>query len=399
MDASGLMERSAASAAKTVTRRVLGAIGEPMTAVSYVRFLQPFGQLARRGFELCTLGSSLRLTRDGDAYRLDGARLADADLLIFPQCVASPTMPDGGRVEVIESLLDEAARRGVPVIYSVDDYLPEIEPANPAYEKIACSRAGVCRILEACAAIFVTTAALERAMARFGKPVFRLPNAVDPDRLRPRPRRERALTLGWSGSSSHLDDLSMLLPALKRLRRRCAFDFKLYGLVDRPIPRQLAEIRRHRRSYSAAQRETADRFVALARELRELPHRHYPFEPMEAFFERLRALDLDVGLCPLLDTPFNRHKSALKAHEYAAVDTLAVASDVEPYRGEVSVLVPNSTEAWIDSLEPWLRDGRRRERELEKQRAHVMERRSVDRLADRWQNALETILRGHPDEP
>jgi glycosyltransferase involved in cell wall biosynthesis len=369
-----------------------------MTAVSYVRFLQPFRGLAVDGYELRTLGESLRLTRHGDEYRVDPSLLDGIDLVIFPQNVSTPALADGGRVRLVESMLEEAAGRDIPVVYSVDDYLPEIEPANPQYDRIAASRDNIAAILDSCSAIVVTTPALARSMSRLGKPIFEIPNAVDPERLRQRPRnsaRTGRPTVGWSGSSSHLDDLLMIVPALAELQARSDFEFVLYGLLDRPFGKQLAEIRRNRRRFTAAQRATAERFETLAMALRQVQYRHVPFEPLERFFDRLPALDLDIGLCPLLDTPFNRHKSALKAYEYAAVGSLCVASDVEPYRGEVSLTVPNDTVAWVDTLAPLLADHRAREAEAARQREFVLRHRSSGSVLEHWRNALETILRGN----
>jgi hypothetical protein len=114
---------------------------------------------------------------------------------------------------------------------------------------------------------------------------------------------------------------------------------------------------------------------------------------MERYFDALPALDLDLGLCPLVDAAFNRHKSAIKFYEYAVTGTMTVASRVVPYLDEVSVTVPDDTDAWSDAMEHWLLDERARDEELERQRAFVLRERNIERLAERWAGTLDDILR------
>jgi hypothetical protein len=114
---------------------------------------------------------------------------------------------------------------------------------------------------------------------------------------------------------------------------------------------------------------------------------------MESYFELLPALDLGIGLCPLIDTAFNRHKSALKFYEYAACGTMTVASAVEPYKQEVSVTVENDPDDWCEALELYLRDNERRKAELERQRRFVLAERNIEQLCHRWADALHETLK------
>jgi glycosyltransferase involved in cell wall biosynthesis len=65
-----------------------------------------------------------------------------------------------------------------------------------------------------------------------------------------------------------------------------------------------------------------------------------------------------IGLAPLLDTPFNRCKSPIKAMDYAALGLVVLASDTPVYRGSIAdgpagQLVPNSHAEWYAALN-WL---------------------------------------------
>ena len=183
----------------------------------------------------------------------------------------------------------------------------------------------------------------------------------------------------------------MLLPAIVELRRRVSFRFVVFGLCDRTLDEQLAAIRRERAGFDAAQRERAGRFQALVQQLRAVDAEHHPFVDAARYAELLPALDLDLGLCPLLDTPFNRHKSAVKFYEYAMAGTLTVASDVTPYRDEPALVVDNDPRAWADVLERHARDRAERDRELEAQRAFVLAERSIGGWTPRWAAALRAV--------
>ncbi len=376
---------------KNGPQTILGVVAEPFDGIGYVRFAQPFTRLAERGLELRTLGRSIELHASPLGFVPDAALLDDVIALVFPQMVASPRTADGRRVEVARFLCEEAVRRSIPIVYSVDDHLDDMDPSNPGFEAVHDSIENLQRVRRHADALIVTTAALERSLANWQRPTFLLPNTIDPRRLHARPRRGGKARIGWAGSSSHIEDLLMLLPALERLAARTEFDLVVFGLTDRPLATQLAEIRRHRRNFSAAQRERASRFIELCRRLESLSVDHRPFTPIDNFLETLPQLDLAIGVCPLRDTPFNRHKSALKFYEYAAVGTLTVASAVEPYLDEVSVTVPNDAAAWADTLERFLLDPVARDAELKRQQAFVLQQRTIDVWAERWERAFAEI--------
>ena len=375
-------------------RRALAVMDDVVTGVTYVRFHQPFEHLRERGFELGTLGASLTLTRTARGYEPDGKILDGVSTLIFPQMVAAPVLADGSRLLLVEPLGELARARGIPVVYSVDDYLEGVEALNPSYETIAGAPENLRALLDGADAFFVTTPVLAETLAPRGKPVHVLPNAVDPKRWKARPRAGGGLRVGWAGSSCHIDDLLMVLPAIRELQKRLDFVFVLLGLTSRPLDVEVREIRRNRGGFTPSQKDRAEAFLSLASEFRAIRHRHVLFSGIDAYFDSLSAADLDVGICPLLDTPFNRHKSALKFYEYAAAGTMTVASAVPPYLGEVTASSPNDAAAWADSLERWLRDAPARDAELARQRDFVLRERNIERLRDRWEQALLTVSSG-----
>jgi glycosyltransferase involved in cell wall biosynthesis len=131
-----------------------------------------------------------------------------------------------------------------------------------------------------------------------------IPNFIHEDLLgRERPSwAPGRVTVGWAGGLTHLQDIALLQQPLKELRRTTSgYDLHFLGQDYRPLFAQ------------------EGRFT--------------PWQPN--VWDYYRAIDFDIGVVPLADTPFNRCRTPIKALEYAALGIPVLASDVEPYRGFV----------------------------------------------------------------
>ncbi|HEY0705487.1 MAG TPA: tetratricopeptide repeat protein [Polyangia bacterium] len=118
----------------------------------------------------------------------------------------------------------------------------------------------------------------------------------------------RTLWLGWGGSLGHREDLLWALPAL-----RAALD-------------------RHPRLGLAVMGPEALRPLFDG-----LPPARFRFQPggsLEMYYDFLSGLDL--GVCPLLPTDFNRCRSDVKFLELASRGVPAICADLPPYAGVVS---------------------------------------------------------------
>jgi glycosyltransferase involved in cell wall biosynthesis len=68
---------------------------------------------------------------------------------------------------------------------------------------------------------------------------------------------------------------------------------------------------------------------------------------------KLASLNLDIGICPLVDDEFNNHKSQLKWTEYSAMRIPSVVSDLPPYEcveDGVTGYKAKTTQEFIDKL-------------------------------------------------
>ncbi len=127
-------------------------------------------------------------------------------------------------------------------------------------------------------------------------------------RRRPGPVYDEPVRILAMGTASHDADFELIRPALDRLKREYGgmISVDILGMTNRALPEGLNRIGPSLHG-----------------------HRSYP-----AFVNWLCSVDppWHIGLAPLLDTPFNRCKSSLKALDYAALGIAVLASDVPVYR-------------------------------------------------------------------
>lgn len=116
---------------------------------------------------------------------------------------------------------------------------------------------------------------------------------------------DRRMRVGWMGGSSHSIDVTMAAPGVRRFMKRFP-DWDLY--VNGVDYRDKFRVPRDRSFF--------------------VPWIHVTDDP-DVYY---RAIDFDIGLCPLKSTPFSRSKSWIKALEYFSRGIPVIASDVEPYR-------------------------------------------------------------------
>jgi len=132
-----------------------------------------------------------------------------------------------------------------------------------------------------------------------------IPNSVNFDLFKPFNKRDTGkIRIGWVTSSSHLNEIWIVRDVMNRI-------FKKYG--DKVMFVQQGDLNELKKAFKPEQLEFHN-FIDLA---------IYPL--------KFASLNLDIGICPLVDDEFNRHKSQLKWSEYASMKVPSVCSDLEPY--------------------------------------------------------------------
>lgn len=172
--------------------------------------------------------------------------------------------------------------------------------------------------IQACDAVTVTNHYLKENIARFyDGPIYILPNYVDFNwygeltKLLVK-RATNEIRIGWFGSKGHYEDLVMVTNALKRVLEKypqAKFIYTGSGGMSSDRP-------------STQVGWGEDFFKDIPRGRREF----YKGIDPELWPTKLRHIDLDIGLAPLIDDAFNHCKSHIKWMEYACVGVPAVVS-------------------------------------------------------------------------
>lgn len=295
---------------------------------AYIRLLQPLDHPAICGEMDIVLADA------------DGACRYHADIIATQRYA----MPD---VAAADALAAHARRTGAALLYDLDDDLLNIPRDHADAQELRPKAKIVQRMVRAATQVWVSTSGLAaRLTALCDDPVI-VANGLD-ERLWaarpvvPRPWQDPARIL-CMGTATHDADFALILPALSRLKddfgHRVVID--MLGFTARTdVP---AWINRLGMPQTASQ--------------------SYP-----GFVNWLvHQQGWDIGLAPLVDTPFNLCKSSIKTLDYAARGMAVLASDLPVYRGSIADgpggrLVPNDPAAWYAALSALVRDTEKRQR-------------------------------------
>lgn len=279
---------------------------------------------------------------------------------------------------------------GKVVVYETDDLLQALDPANPMYEDMKKHVDQVRTMAQEATVCTTTGVPLREQLLKFNRNVQILTNCIDTDVWRMRDGGNKRLRIGWAGGSSHMADLMIIVDVIKQLKREHEFDFVIFGLSDLPwrdnIERLRAKHIEQTRNFPAM--VPAAWYVAtmkLADVLDDLEFEHVSFVQHKEYNEKLAQLNLDIGLCPLVDTTFNRCKSAIKFYEYAMVGTACLASKMPPYEGEVGYCAKDRFNDWYKKLKRLIVDGEFRQALQEEQRAWVLANRDIQQQGHKWE--------------
>ena len=242
-----------------------------------------------------------------------------------------------GHVAGLEGVWAAARAAGAPIILHLDDDLFEL-PVTVGIERYRSGRhprriqALRAALRSADLVITATPALAERLAPMAGHSrIGWLENGTG-GRPWPRaPKPESApVVVGYMGSASHGPDLELAAPALETLlTHRRDVRVELFG--------------------SIARQPAAERLPAA------VVRHDVTVGDYGAFKARLAALDWDIGLAPLLASPYNHGKTATKWVEYAEAGVAVIASDVEVYRpmiawGAAASATPGQWGAVLDRL-------------------------------------------------
>lgn len=163
------------------------------------------------------------------------------------------------------------------------------------------------QLLSECDLLTVTTSELGKKLRehRPTGPIAVIPNCVDPSRWLPMKKGDPSrIRIGWQGGSAHFADIHMIGSQLIDIMRK-------YDNVDFCY--------------------MGTRYDSIFAEAEDLHHRIKYFEwhgDVATYPLVVRDMELDIGLCPLIDDSFNNGKSEIKYLEYSIMEIPSIVSPV-----------------------------------------------------------------------
>jgi hypothetical protein len=284
------------------------------------------------------------MARDGDInvrYVLPGEldRFAP-DVVVWHRV----SIADAGQRDLLSRLRDA---RGTRLIFDLDDNLLDLEGhgQRALYDAM---REDVAASLALADEVWTSTARLAARVARETAAVVTvLPNALEPElwgldfaepTLPATSRRQAPLQLLYMGTRTHDADFKVLERALDALHAKRPGCFRLSMVGVRAEP---------------------GRSPSWLRTLEVPPYVGASYPAFVAWFRRLAGFDL--GIAPLLSSPFNDCKSPIKILDYTAIGLPTLASAVPAYMdslqgGRDCLHARNEPGAWIEAIEHVLAD-------------------------------------------
>jgi glycosyltransferase involved in cell wall biosynthesis len=284
-------------------------------------------------------------------FALDYSQLVKADVIHFQRQYAAESY-------IVMRNLQE---QGKPCLFLCDDNIWELPPGNPArgtYEQADVAYRYQ-TIMTLAHAVTTSTPYLAKKCREFNPKVTIFRNLVDPtirSFMSPGRDNPREVRICWTGTPHHHDDAALLDEAcLKILHKYPQVKFVFMGYY----PPSLFE------------KYPKDRYE------------YYNFVDVDAFYPCYANLDIDIGLVPLIDHPFNWAKTCRKFQEYSIVGAPTIASPVGNYNNlpnDIVTLVPNnlSPESWIETISSLIEDRDKRLRLGEASYQYILDNHDIN---------------------
>jgi glycosyltransferase involved in cell wall biosynthesis len=222
------------------------------------------------------------------------------------------------------------ARRGLPIIYQLDDplFVPYTSPSNGylSYLKFFGKISEICRLAKV---VMVNSTQIREYVSQYNQNIWQVPSVVDTSHYVFRPeslaKEPDEVCIGWSGSPTTIGNIRVIAPALRTLAERVPHRVHLIGGTEFDLP---------------GVRYVAQKWSA------------------ETEVEDLRKMQ--VGMVPLPVNEWNKRKFYMKTAQYMALGIPTVAtplgSNPEVIQHGVTGFLANSEDEWIEYLSLLIKD-------------------------------------------
>lgn len=216
--------------------------------------------------------------------------------------------------------------------------------------------------------VTVTTEKLAQYARYYNDNVAILPNCINFEnwwKLNLQPNKQ--LRVGWSGGSSHYEDLFSIKEPLNKLMREYQFKFVYFG---HGFPGIIDKDNRH------------------------LLESH-SWVPFEGHSFRSMCMAIDIAIIPLKDTEFNHYKSSIKWYEMSAMGVPSVVANILPYSEDINkdtAVGYNTQKEFYDGLKMLLVNPQARKKIGLNAQKWVKQNRDAKKWANRWIEAYKTVI-------
>lgn len=218
----------------------------------------------------------------------------------------------------------------------------------------------------------VTTPELAEFLKPVNPNVAILPNLIDFDMYPKLECVKKEIRIGWHGGVSHYEDMYMVHKAIARICKK--YDNVKFVILG---------------DY---------RFNPLFKNIPEGKFEYANWVRHTAFSYRLATLNLDIGICPIVDNVFNRNKSSIKFFEYSMVGAASIVSNIPPYSrtcdSSNSILCGENEDEWFNAMEELILDVEKRKKLASNAYDCVYENHNADKKAHLWADAFQKLLKG-----
>ena len=271
----------------------------------YYRCLQPAMYLRRYNL-MNTITDFKKATKE---------HIDQADIVVFQE-IGSTSSLEAFRY---------AKKTGKAVVVEVDDLLNMVSPNNKAgygaWNPSTLYLERAVHKMRGAHAMTVSTPQLARDYGPYNKNIYVLPNYLSEQQWDQRSikKSDGLIRIGWVGGNSHLDDLKMMVPVIKKLISEYGnkIRFELMGMLEKELDGAFSELDKFDHECPKCEYKGQIKF--------------HPGQPLEQYTTVLATHGWDIGIAPIVNTAFNCAKSDLKLKEYAAMGFATVASKVTPY--------------------------------------------------------------------
>lgn len=260
----------------------------------------------------------------------------------------------------IDEVIAHCKEHSMRLIYDIDDDLLGLAHSNhPEREFYAGHSQSISRMVLNAALVTVSTPKLAHRLEGMNPNLLVRENKLAQSFVRelPTTRSKRPIGIVYMGTRTHAADFELVEDALIKIKKNYGNKVKVYiiGVTNDSISHRHFDIL------------TPPHEVA----------RSYPL-----FMHWLGSLGcFDIGIAPLVDTPFNVCKSDIKFLDYTAIGIPTVASGNSPYSHSIKdgvngLLIDNTQEAWFNALSGLIDYAEKRDNLLDAARTYLMHERS-----------------------